>query len=274
MYNDRGLTGNGWGSMTVLSVLFHLGVMLLILFVPESMPGGMPGRNINGIVYEVDLVEMPSLGSQGKSGGVAAVATDDGSAKTIVQEPAQTKRIAVEKVEEKPLVIAKRTIERKDLMVKKPDLSPGQLIDKAISKIEEKVQAGGSSHLDKAISNIEKGTGGSSGSARPGGGGGGAASGIMTRIYQMEIENRIKSNWSYPVAAGNRRDLEALVILRVKSDGTIVDSRFKKTSSDSVFDQSVMKAIERSDPLPPFPEGYRRSYDEIEINFNLKDLEK
>ena len=89
----------------------------------------------------------------------------------------------------------------------------------------------------------------------------------------MEIENRIKSNWSYPVAAGNQKDLEALVIVKVKNDGTILDSWFKKPSSDNVFDQSVMKAVERSNPLPAFPEGYRRSYDEIEINFNLKDLE-
>jgi colicin import membrane protein len=60
----------------------------------------------------------------------------------------------------------------------------------------------------------------------------------------------------------------------VKRDGSILKTEIKKRSSDDMFDQSVIKAIERSDPLPPFPEGYRKSYDEIEINFNLKELEE
>jgi len=59
----------------------------------------------------------------------------------------------------------------------------------------------------------------------------------------------------------------------VKRDGAILKRRFKKRSSSAVFDESVSKAIERSNPLPPFPEGYRKSHDEIEINFNLKDLQ-
>jgi len=50
--------------------------------------------------------------------------------------------------------------------------------------------------------------------------------------------------------------------------------RFKERSGDTIFDQSVLKAVEKSDPLPPFPEGYIKSYDDIEITFNLKDLEE
>jgi colicin import membrane protein len=51
-------------------------------------------------------------------------------------------------------------------------------------------------------------------------------------------------------------------------------TRFDKRSTDVLFDESVSKAIERSNPLPPFPEGYRKTNEELEINFNLKDLEK
>lgn len=258
--------------MTALSVLFHVAVMVLIFFVPDSLPGG----RIDGVVYEVSLVEMSSPGSQGK-GEEVKPAVDDSAVKAILKKTDQAKRIEVEKVEKEekePLVIAKRTVEKTDVTVKKPDLSPSQLIDKAISKIERKVKSEDSSHLDSALSKIEKEMENSSGTGPAGGGGGGgSSSGITIRIYQMEIENRIKSNWSYPVAAGNKNDLEALVIVKVNSDGTIINSWFKTPSSDGIFDQSVMKAIERSNPLPPFPEGYRRSYDEIEINFNLKDLQ-
>jgi colicin import membrane protein len=51
-------------------------------------------------------------------------------------------------------------------------------------------------------------------------------------------------------------------------------SRFKTRSSFPLFDQSVLRAVERSDPLPPFPEGYMKTSEEIEINFNLKELEE
>ena len=155
MESNRSLKGNELGPMAVLSVLFHLAVMVLILFVPDSLPGG----KIDGVVYEVSLVDMPSSDNRSLGKGAAVAATNETKVKTVVQESEQTKRIAVEKEEKKPLTIAKRTIERKDLLVKKSDLSPNKLIDKAISKIEEKVQSDDSSHLDNALSKIEKETG-------------------------------------------------------------------------------------------------------------------
>jgi len=62
------------------------------------------------------------------------------------------------------------------------------------------------------------------------------------------------------------------VLLAVKRDGTILKTRFEKRSADVLFDESVSKAIERSNPLPAFPEGYRMTHDELEIRFNLNDL--
>ena len=93
-------------------------------------------------------------------------------------------------------------------------------------------------------------------------------------IYRMEAEEWIKSNWSYPVALDSEKDLEAIVVLMVKRDGTILKNHFEKRSAKAIFDESVMKAIERSDPLPPFPEGYRKSHEEFIISFNLKDLQE
>ena len=92
----------------------------------------------------------------------------------------------------------------------------------------------------------------------------------------MEIESTIKNNWSYPVALLNlkrgEKIPEAVIILTVRSDGKILKTRFKRRSKDTLFDDSVLKAIEKSDPLPEFPPSYWKSYDEIEINFSLKDL--
>ncbi|MFC1825295.1 energy transducer TonB [Thermodesulfobacteriota bacterium] len=180
------------------------------------------------------------------------------------------KRIKPVKKEAKPLVVAKRTVQKKAAPAKKPKVSSTKMIDKAISRIKAKVKSEDRSHVARAISKLENKVEGSPSTGRTGGLPGG---GIQLRIYQADVENQIKSNWSYPVALEKRSDLEAIVIVMVKNDGTILKTRFEKKSADAMFDQSVIRAVERSDPLPPFPEGYRKSYDEIQITFNLKELE-
>lgn len=252
-----------WSRVIILSVVFHLAVFSSILFIPESFSAR---RSFDGIIYEVNLVEMPGGGGAKTMGGAPpkpeAVSKPDTQAKRIEEAP---------KREEKPLVIAKKTQETPP--VEKPKESPADLLNKALSKLEKKVKT--EEHLDKALANLENRAGGRSGTGQPGGtGGGGTPGGTAMQIYQMEVENLIKSNWHYPAALESRKDLEAIVVLAVKSDGTIMKTRFDRRSTDVLFDESVSKAIERSNPLPPFPEGYRKTYEELEINFNLKDLEK
>jgi len=85
----------------------------------------------------------------------------------------------------------------------------------------------------------------------------------------MAVEEQIKSNWSYPVALVSpkkRKDLEAIVVVKVKEDGTVMKSWFKERSSNSIFNGSVLKAIERSDPLPPFLKGTERAMTRLKLD--------
>jgi len=66
--------------------------------------------------------------------------------------------------------------------------------------------------------------------------------------------------------------LKAMIVLTVRRDGTILETKIKRRSGDPLFDESALKAVKRSDPLPPFPEIYKKSYDEIEIIFNPQNL--
>jgi colicin import membrane protein len=91
------------------------------------------------------------------------------------------------------------------------------------------------------------------------------------RIYQMEVETKVKGNWAYPTALVSRKDLEAVVLVKVQRDGTILKYELIKRSYNSMFDQSVITAIERTKSMPPFPEGFRQNDEEIEITFNIKD---
>jgi len=264
MGNSDDITEIRWTPMVMLSLCLHLIVFFIILFVPESIPSR---RQIEGIVYEVDLVEMSSALLESLNAATVVEKKED----TVTSKDSQARRITVPEREETPLVVAKKTVTKKDTQPEKPKLSSSQLIDNAISRIEQKVETEEKSHVAKAISELERKVEG--GSIGRSGIGGQPPDGITMRIYKMEVESRIKGIWGYPVAVQNPKKLQAIVFLKVKRDGTILEYRFIERSGDTLFDQTVLKAIEKSDPLPPFPEGYIKSDEEFEITFNLEDLE-
>ncbi|MDP6179156.1 MAG: TonB family protein [Desulfatiglandales bacterium] len=271
--------------MLAISVVFHLAIFSIFLFVPESFSH----RPIEGVVYEVNLVEMPVKRDLRKTSS-----PNRRKGKALVKKDTKAKRIKSRKKVGKPIVISKRTIKKKTSLRKKT--APTKLIDRAISRIEKKVKSEKKDHIDsaisRAISRIEKKVKsekkdhidsaisrlegkvnrleGQTPTGRQ------SISGMPIRIYQMEVENWIKSNWAYPVAlhsAKDRSSLEAIVVVMVRRNGSISKTEVLRRSSSIIFDQSVIKAIEKSDPLPPFPEGYKKSYEEFEIKFNLKELE-
>jgi len=262
-------TAPRWGKMMLVSLGFHLAIFSMILF----FPGYTSTRMIAGPVYEVELVELPSEGKF----------MDRAEAQPMVGEkklPSSGKEVPARRIDKpaeegKPVVIAKRTIPTEKKETKEPEKSSSKLIDQALSKIERKKEEEPKKDpIKEAIAQLQAQI---KRETRNGPGGSGVESGITIRMYRLKVEERIKSNWSYPTALrGNKgnKDLETVVLLKVKKDGSILETSFSKKSADFIFDQSVMKAIERSNPLPPFPEGYMRSHEEIEINFNLRDLEK
>lgn len=284
--------GMRWSPVIIVSVLFHAVLLSLMFFVPDSFSVRSPG--LPGVVYEVELVEMPGPRAGGNRDKAAAAedasppsppASEKESDKpTLAPEPEPAKRIAEPVREKKPVVVAKKTVKGETPPVKKPKVSPSELIDQAISRIDRKVKSeeapqksseakGG--HLERALADLESRSGQQPGIGQgvPGGGGQGGFIGTAMQIYQARVHEHIAANWSYPAALQPRGNPEATILLRVQRDGKITSSRFVKRSTNSVFDDSVLRAVDRSDPLPPFPESYKKSYEEIQIRFTLKELE-
>ncbi len=263
-----------WRRVIILSLALHLVVFALLLFFPDPTPT----RKMNGpTVYEVNLVALPAVKPKSAPKPTVSERVERKASTSVSAAPA--KRISPPIREEKPVIIGKRVVERKKKAPeklpkpKKAQISPSKLIDQAVAKIKKNVRTQKDDRrLDRAISKIqtrlnESETTGSEGTP---------LEGIAFRVYQMEVEARIKSNWQYPVALispAKRKDLAATVVIKVSQDGTILKSWFLDRSSNVVFDGSVMKAVDRSNPLPPFPEGYKKSQDEMEIRFNLSELE-
>jgi colicin import membrane protein len=277
--NMERLDGAKWSLMLAISIFLHL----LILSIAIFFSGLFTSKENDNVVYEVDLVDLPVTGAQAQAPAPAAPKSEV----PPVQLNVPVKKIAP--VEEKKIAIPveKTPLNKKTLPVKK-EVNPTEVINTAIAKLEKKVKAEGGEHLNQAITDLEKknkseenhlgnalsrlqnkagGAGTKSGAS-----GTGPLEGLALQIYRGQITAQIYGNWSYPTAMPNKKGLEAIVTLKVREDGTILQSSFKKRSNDAIFDQSVTKAIEKSNPLLPLPEGYGRSYEEIEVTFNLEKL--
>lgn len=96
--------------------------------------------------------------------------------------------------------------------------------------------------------------------------------GLARKLYYSEVWKAIQSQWAVPVEILNRDDLEAILVIKIRRDGTITDVRFEKKSGNEIFDSSVWKAVQKANPLPPFPKSYSPPYEEIGIRFRPKDL--
>jgi len=275
---NSGFKEDRWARMIALSFLFHLMIFSTVLFIPQT-PIHFP--SIEERVYHVELVgPPPGVESEVKGTGVESGIKGRGTASIAKRKEtshilrAKTRRIGIRKKKSAP-ILAKRVSPKPKATYRDEAPPASGLIDRAISKIERKVKEEKAAQPGKILDKLE----GNSKDLLRGRKGGmpGVFSGIgkLIQIYQMEIESAIKNNWSYPVTLLNlKRDKapEAVVIVIVQSDGKILKAWFKKRSNNRLFDDSVLKAIEKSDPLPKFPPGYRKSYDEVEINFSLKDL--
>ncbi len=248
-----------WGKMFLVSLALHLVIFAMILFVPEPSAT----KKIRGIVYEVNLVDMP----RGKRSTVLSrPKAKSGKRLSSPAKSSSSKRLSRSKSKAKPVVISKRTVKTKARRLKLPEDTSKIHVDQALEKIKKKVENGMDNGTEQAVSRLEAPV-----IASGGGQSSGRTEGITIHLYKLDVYETIKRNWSYP--AQDDKGLAAIVELTVKNSGIILKTRMTQSSGNERFDKSVLKAIKLSDPLPVFPEGYRKTHEEIEINFNLSELE-
>lgn len=87
-------------------------------------------------------------------------------------------------------------------------------------------------------------------------------------LYLDKIKELIKSQWNIPPALKDRvSGLKCKILLKVRRDGEVMEKEFTLRSGDDVYDSSAMRAIEKSEPLPPFPSGIPHDEIELEVEF-------
>ncbi|MCX5719973.1 MAG: energy transducer TonB, partial [Nitrospirae bacterium] len=61
----------------------------------------------------------------------------------------------------------------------------------------------------------------------------------------------IWQQWVFPDTG--HKDLETIISIKIRKDGTITAQKIEKSSGNLIFDRSAIKAITKANPLSPPP---------------------
>jgi colicin import membrane protein len=137
-------------------------------------------------------------------------------------------------------------------------------VDRAKSRVEETQSASRG-----AVISAGPGEGEGAAALGSGGRGGGVVKGIEFIVYQNRMLSSIKDNWAW---VGQRSNLKVVVHFSIRDNGEITNLKIIQSSGDSSYDESVLRAVKKSSPLPPPPESARRDFADVELTFRPKDL--
>ena len=90
---------------------------------------------------------------------------------------------------------------------------------------------------------------------------------VALATFRSRVHARISPHWILPEHQDWDKNLAALIIIKIKADGTVTSTWFEKNSGNTRFDQYVKKAVDRSSPLPPLPQELGKSSEEIGVTF-------
>jgi colicin import membrane protein len=255
--------------MIVLSVILHVSAAALLVCLPKDFFVRSPA---SVIAYTVKIVDASALGGRLPKGELRPEAVPQGVAKPAakVEEPVpepkpQEKVVKVPDLPKKPEPSVEKPVEKKEAEKPKPSkqeearLARDREIQEAVRRLGEK----GKGKQASGLGGVEEGKGAALGIGGEGGGGG-VLTGLDFIIYKNQVEAIIKKNWTW---VGANPDLTIRVSFSIAKDGQITDLRVADGSGDSSFDESVLRAVRISSPLPAPPEKYRQAFGNYVLEF-------
>ena len=236
---------HGFKGMIIISLLLHLSIFSILFLIP----GFNKAETISSPVISVDLVSLqkkelpPVTGFPESTPKPAMPATPKKEIKA--KELKHENKMALKKdkkMKEKPAVVKTSEIESNKMA--------DEEMEKAVGKIRQDILAKNQAN----ISNTDR-----------------SAQGTMDlkfQIYYSVVWSKIKDSWVLPEnMTSGKKNIEAIIAIRIRKDGEIVKVWTEKASGNTFFDQSALRAIAKANPLPPVPEGYGEEFFELGIRF-------
>lgn len=85
--------------------------------------------------------------------------------------------------------------------------------------------------------------------------------------YHMDVLNVIKTSWRIPGKLSSKKDLLAIILIRIRKDGKIVDFNMEKSSGNKIYDESIIRALRAAEPLPAIPAALNTDFVELGFRF-------
>ena len=293
-------SGDRLSKWFVFSLLLHL-ALIAAIFLSPMLPSHVPPAP----VYTVDLVGGEKIG--GANLGTQLTPPPKQPAKNREdlpppepkkevkkEEPPKEEKIKAKPVEKKPppeekTVLreksksepmqresakdtkkeTKETKEDSKTETASADSVRERLLQSAVDRAKTRTEAAQKSPKGEALS---AGAGEGEGAAAIGAGGRGGPGivrGMDFIIYQNRLLATIKENWAW---VGQRSNLRVVVHFGVRETGEIVGLKIVQPSGDPSYDESVLRAVKKSSPLPAPPENYRKDFADVELTFRPRDL--
>lgn len=281
-----------WGM--AVSVIVHAVMVFVVVFLPRMLPR----KPVEMPFYAVKLVSAGEVGLDAVGGGQglpAQVKAPKAPTGAPQKAAAPVPVVPVKRLAD-GFKVAETKVEKLEATAG-PSLEPVEkpTIEKSVEQLLPKERAErpkapavpqGASTNAGSVSSSDAKESAAKGS-RAGSGTGGAAKGVSgpsgpegagdqlalaRRLYYTEVWAAIKRQWVLPKSLIHAQGLEAVVIIVVRRDGKIEKMQFEKKSGNPLFDDSVLRAIQKADPLPKFPDIYSPPRDEIGVRFRPEDL--
>lgn len=245
-----------WYRMLIISFAIH--ILVLAAF---SIPFKKSSKRFDALSsYSVNLV-----GELGGGGGSIGAGKGE---KGIPEKPAPAAPARVKK----PAPI-KKPVKEEVSLSKKKVAAKEKTTKEELSRLEERIRdmKKRADYLDvSGAKTAGAGSKGGMGSGAPGlpfgSEGGGKPLDPATQKYILDIWDKVKSAWGVP-GMTYKKDLETIVIIRIRKDGRIVDINVEKRSGNRIFDESILRVLRAVDPLPPIPASLNT--DSIELGFRF-----
>jgi colicin import membrane protein len=184
--------------------------------------------------------------------------------KVVLKEKTKT-----EPAKKEPVKEAKEPKEDTKSVAASADSVRERLLQSAVERAKTRTEGGQKASKGEVLSS---GSGEGEGAAAIGAGGRGGpgiVKGIDFIAYQNRILSTIKDNWAW---VGQRTNLRVVVHFGIRENGEIVGLKIMTPSGDPSYDESVLRALKKSSPLPAPPESYRKDFADVELTFRPRDL--
>ena len=277
----------------VVSFLLH-GIFIACMFIVPLLPTAtgpvhpvyvvdlVGGEKIGGANFGTELKPPPKQWSKNLEAEKSPPAAET-KKETKKESPEKVKPIEKKAPPEEKLVLKEKTKAEpaKKEQAKEPkedtktesasaDSVRERLLQSAVDRAKARGESGQKTSKGEILSS---GTGEGVGAAslgQGGRGGPGVVKGMDYIIYQNRMLSTIKNNW---VWVGPRSNLKVVVHFNIRENGEILSLKIVQPSGNPSYDESVLRAVRKSSPLPAPAEAIRREFSEIELAFRPEDLE-